>query len=142
MQDAIAEFEIIIRDFSKQILEIDSNIFSLKLENKWSKKEILGHLIDSAIINYLRFIEAQFKDNPQIFYQQNEYCQSADYAYADTKQLCNLWDALNQQLLFLFKIMIVDKKVMEKCCNDHNLAFLMQDYVSHLKHHKRQILDE
>ncbi len=33
---------------------------------KWSKKEILGHLIDSCMINYQRFIEAQFEENPHI----------------------------------------------------------------------------
>ena len=54
MNDVIVEFENIINIFPKQISEINNNRFTLKLENKWSKNEILGHLIDSAIINYLR----------------------------------------------------------------------------------------
>ena len=33
---------------------------------KWSKKEILGHLIDSATNNHQRFIRAQFENVPSI----------------------------------------------------------------------------
>ena len=34
--------------------------------NKWSKKEILGHLIDSAQSNIRRFVIAQYEENPFI----------------------------------------------------------------------------
>ncbi|MBL8017837.1 MAG: DinB family protein, partial [Ignavibacteria bacterium] len=31
---------------------------------KWSKKELLGHLCDSAVNNLGRFIRAQFEEEP------------------------------------------------------------------------------
>lgn len=37
---------------------------------KWSKKEILGHLIDSATNNHQRFIRGQL-ETPVIYYDQN-----------------------------------------------------------------------
>ncbi|MEG0189205.1 MAG: hypothetical protein RR578_04155 [Bacilli bacterium] len=139
MNDVIVEFENIINIFPKQISEINNNRFTLKLENKWSENEILGHLIDSAIINYLRIIKAQFEDNPQLFYNQNNYVKYANYNNSDIVQLINLWVSLNTQILFLFQ-QVVDKKVIDRNCNNVSLEFLIVDYVKHLKHHINQIL--
>ncbi|MBM3416535.1 MAG: DinB family protein [Bacteroidetes bacterium] len=36
--------------------------------NKWSRKEILGHLIDSAQSNIRRFVKAQYEETPLITY--------------------------------------------------------------------------
>ncbi len=140
MQIILAEFEDIILSFPQQIIEISATEFEVKLTpGKWSKKEILGHLIDSAFVNYSRFIQAQFEENPQIYYNQEEYCQCGSYQDTEVIQLCNLWHSLNKQLLFLFK-QIISKKLVHRTCNGHSLEFLMQDYVVHLKHHRNQIL--
>jgi hypothetical protein len=40
--------------------------------DKWSKKEILGHLIDSAANNHQRFIRAQYENIPTIVYDPNK----------------------------------------------------------------------
>ena len=40
---------------------------------KWSKKEILGHMIDSAQNNIRRFIVAQYEDSPKITYKQDNW---------------------------------------------------------------------
>lgn len=47
---------------------------------KWSKKEIIGHLIDSATNNHQRFVRAQFEPTPQIYYDQNKW---NEYSYYD-----------------------------------------------------------
>ncbi|HMG66762.1 MAG TPA: hypothetical protein VK588_03715 [Chitinophagaceae bacterium] len=44
------------------IPEIDYNL--RPAENKWSKKEILGHMIDSAQNNIRRFLVAQYDERP------------------------------------------------------------------------------
>lgn len=140
MKDIIVEFEGIIMDFPEQLAAIESELLCPKINpDKWSKKEILGHLIDSALINYSRCIQAQSEENPQIFYDQNEYCKSAFYADSETLQLRNLWTSLNQQLLFLFK-QILKKDLGYRRCNDNSLEFLIHDYVAHLNHHRKQIL--
>ncbi len=142
MNTLLEEFEHIIQKFSSQILEINDDDFNRKLEpDKWSKKEILGHLVDSAFVNYQRFIRAQFEENPKVYYDQVAYCASAGYHHAETEKLCNLWRSVNEQLLFLFK-QVIANKLIQRTCNDHSLEFLMLDYVVHLKHHRNQILSE
>ena len=56
---------------------------------KWSKKEILGHLIDSAVNNWQRFVEMQFKPQPYQIqaYDQNALVVANNYQYADTEEL-------------------------------------------------------
>ncbi|MGE8427532.1 MAG: DinB family protein [Sphingobacterium sp.] len=142
MNTLLEEFEHIIQEFSSQILEINEDDFNQKLEpDKWNKKEILGHLVDSAFVNYQRFIRAQFEGNPKIYYDQVAYCASAGYQHAETEKLCNLWRSVNEQLLFLFK-QVIANKLTKRTCNDQSLEFLMLDYVVHLKHHRNQILSE
>ncbi|MGQ0827780.1 MAG: hypothetical protein ACT4ON_05245 [Bacteroidota bacterium] len=54
--------------------KIPENDFTNKPRpGKWSKKEILGHLIDSATNNHQRFVRAQFENIPQISYDQNNW---------------------------------------------------------------------
>jgi hypothetical protein len=51
---------------------IEEPAFSLKQSPaRWSQKEIIGHLIDSATNNHHRFVRGQFEDSPVIAYDQN-----------------------------------------------------------------------
>lgn len=111
---------------------------------KWSKKEILGHLIDSAIHNLQRFTEIQFENKPYQLrkYNQNEMVKAHNYQHAEVKELVQLWKALNvrihhvmkqqTQITLNYKIELDEKKL--------DLKFLMSDYVDHLEHHLNQIL--
>lgn len=140
MKNTIAEFQKIIIEFPQNLLKIQDDTFSFKPNsNKWSKKEILGHLIDSAFVNYLRFVKAQFQENPQIYYEQDEYCKFAYYNNSNQQQLIDLWTANNKQLLFLFEQILANNQLKREC-NNETLEFLIQDYVNHLVHHKNQIL--
>lgn len=140
MNNPLDELENIIRNFPNQIQNLNEEDLNYKPSPaKWSKKEIVGHLIDSAFVNYQRFIRAQFEENPQIFYAQNEYCACADYQNSETPQLINLWSSLNKQLLFLMKS-VTKKNLSNKKCNNVTLEFLIEDYISHFNHHKNQIM--
>lgn len=87
----------------------------------------------------MKFIKAQFEDNPQINYAQNKYCTSANYQDSEKKQLTDLWNIMNKQLLFLFK-QIISKKLLQNKYNNETLKHLIIDYISDLKHHKNLIL--
>ncbi|WP_353116988.1 DinB family protein [Myroides odoratus] len=140
MKNAILEFEHLLEQFSTEVLAIPLEDLQHKLsEEKWSKKEIIGHLIDSATVNYLRFIKAQFQENPQLFYEQVEYCTSANYQDTELNQLLSLWQSLNRQLVFLFHT-IHTRNLGHRLCNNQTLAYLIEDYVQHFKHHRAQIL--
>lgn len=73
IETSIARLQILCDTIPDLLLNIDEIIFSEKpSNNKWSKKEIIGHLIDSAANNHQRFVRAQFEDLPSIAYDQNK----------------------------------------------------------------------
>ncbi len=111
---------------------------------KWSKKEILGHLIDSGINNLQRFTEIQFENKPYSIrkYDQNELVIANNYKNAETKEVLAFWLSVNNRILNVIK------QQTEKTLNykiDLNngtltdLRFLITDYVDHMEHHLNQI---
>src|SRR5215468_3091361 len=69
---------------------------------RWSKKEILGHLIDSAGNNHQRFVRAQLVaelDFPR--YEQEDWVRCQGYAAADWALLVELWSAYNRHLAWV-----------------------------------------
>lgn len=113
---------------------------------QWSKKEILGHLIDSARYNLRRFTEIHIKPNPYqvIDYQQDELVLVNDYQRAEPKDLTMLWVGLNKQIIHVIKqqtektLQIKAKLPNQKTTN---LLFLINDYLEHMEHHVKQIVD-
>ncbi len=87
-------------DLIPQLLtEIEEQTFSVKPQpNKWSKKEIIGHLIDSATNNHQRFVRGQFEDVPKIVYDQNKWNEFNFHQKMDRQQLISFWTIYNRQL--------------------------------------------
>ncbi len=111
---------------------------------KWSKQEILGHLIDSAINNLRRFTEIQFLPQPftVVGYRQEELVQVNQYQVQSPEHLLNLWGALNRQVIQVVTCIPEDKLsyiVIIKSGESMTLDWLIVDYVDHLEHHLRQI---
>ncbi len=131
-------------------MEYVSNSSELELTKrpsieKWSKKEILGHLIDSGINNLQRFTEIQFEAKPYKIrkYGQNELVKANDYQNARTKEIVGFWLAINKRIQSLME------KQTEKTLNYKielekgeltDLKFLIEDYVGHMEHHLKQIM--
>ena len=93
--------EVLLFKGEKYINECSEEDFSKKISyDRWSKKEILGHLIDSGINNLQRFTEIQFQNKPYQVrkYKQEELVKANDYQNADTKQLLDFWLALNYRI--------------------------------------------
>lgn len=121
---------------------------------KWSAKEIIGHLIDSAANNHQRFVRAQWQDD-LVFtgYDQEAWVSSQRYQDAPWAELLTLWEAYNRHLARVMRA--VPEAVRLRQHTRHNLDELawqrvacgqptslddfMRDYVDHLKHHVRQI---
>jgi len=114
-----------------------------RFEGTWSKKEILGHLCDSAFVNLQRLIRGQVESAPQIFYDQNKWVNVQDYENYDVEELIRLWHSLNKHFYHIAYSM--DKSALNSVCLDKEgnkltLQFLIDDYVSHLQHHLAQII--
>lgn len=122
---------------------------------KWCAKEIIGHLIDSAVNNHRRFITAADKDN-LIFdgYDQVAWVERQQYRGGDWQALVGLWYALNSHLAYV--VDHLPKTLLSRLHDKHNfdriamrvhptyasasLEYLVRDYVWHLEHHLVQIL--
>ena len=121
---------------------------------KWSPKEIVGHLIDSASNNHGRFVRAQLTDDLTFQgYDQEAWVRTEDYAGADWTAVVSLWRAFN------FHIAHVIERIPETAATRprarHNLdeiawktipksepatlGYFVRDYVAHLNHHLAQI---
>ena len=82
---------------------------------KWSKKEVLGHLIDSATNNHRRLVQSQFEVAPLIAYDQNNWNKYNFYNQISSKQLISFWTIYNQQLVELIKLLPKESLLRE--CN-------------------------
>src|SRR6202171_6629581 len=63
---------------------------------KWSPREVLGHLVDSAANNHIRFVRGQFEED-LIFegYDQDEWVGVQAYCDAPWTEIVELWRAYN-----------------------------------------------
>ena len=121
---------------------------------KWSAKQIIGHLIDSASNNHQRFVRAQFTDDlVSSGYQQEQWVTVQDYASADWRSLVSLWREFNLHIARIIEL--TPEPVATKARKRHNLhqlamkpwdehqpatlAWFMDDYVDHLEHHMKQV---
>ena len=113
---------------------------------RWSRKEILGHLVDSAANNHARFVQAQI-DAPQPLtlqpYDQEAWVRLAGYQHLPAAELLTLWTGYNQLILHLLA-QIPEAALATACFTlNHNpvtLRWLIDDYVLHLEHHVQQIM--
>ena len=111
---------------------------------KWSKKEIVGHLIDSAQINLQRFVRCTYEENFKLIYEQDEWVAAAHYQQTEVKEILDLWILLNRQILRVLSNYPVDR-LSVKCDTDkngvalHTVEWLAEDYVRHMRHHLAQI---
>jgi hypothetical protein len=112
---------------------------------KWSPKQILGHLIDSAANNHQRFVRAQSGEpykGPG--YAQEHWVGSQRHDLRPWPALVTLWGAYNRQLAHT--LTHCPERYRDVSCeigggSPVTLEFVARDYVGHLKHHLRQILD-
>ena len=122
---------------------------------KWSAKEVIGHLIDSAINNHGRFVRAQLNDGLRFEgYAQDDWVRVQRHGAAEWSQLIELWSMLNLHLAGVMEA--ATDETRERPRTDHNLqviafkapdpgapvtlGYFMHDYVEHLRHHLRQVI--
>ena len=127
------------------LMPISAQEFSAKpSETKWSKKEILGHLIDSATNNHQRFVRTQFESLPFITYNQDNWVKYSYHHQMDSKHLINFWLMYN---LHLFELLnrIPDENLKKECNigkeKNVTLEWLIEDYIRHLEHHLKQLVN-
>lgn len=142
---AISRLQFLCDTIPSLIAQIPGDEFShIPAPGKWSKKEILGHLIDSATNNQQRFVRGQFEDTPFIVYDQNNWVTCSRYQDMESAHVISSWEAYHRHLLEVIK-RIPEDSLSRKCRTNEpepvTLQWLIEDYVVHQEHHLRQIVN-
>ena len=156
MDDFVDEFRQLVERSAEALLAIsEADSARRPAAGKWSAKEMVGHLIDSASNNHQRFVRAPFKDD-LIFpgYDQEAWVAAQRYQEAPWPALVELWRAFNLHLARVMAATPEAARLREhRRHNFHQIAwqtvsegkpttldYFMRDYVTHLRHHLGQIL--
>src|SRR5690349_4498197 len=99
MKRTIEDIKSVLDTMEPSIRAISDVEFSAKpRQDKWSKKEVIGHLIDSAENNLRRFISARSEDRPKIIYEQDFWVSANAYQSATQDDVVTLWRLLNERI--------------------------------------------
>jgi hypothetical protein len=146
MQNALGELQALLAMAVPRLQTISESESTEPIAaGKWSRKEILGHLIDSAGNNHQRFVRAQLSGEIRLpGYDQELWVSTQSYRSESWENLVQLWVSFNRHLLHL-GTNIPPAKLNSTCFIGDNmpvtLEFLFIDYVRHVKHHLHQILE-
>jgi hypothetical protein len=111
---------------------------------KWSRKQVIGHLVDSAVNNHQRFVRAQLAPSLAFpGYAQESWVAAQAYGERSWTDIVELWSVLNRHLAHV--VAHVEPRALATSCAigegaPVTLAFVAEDYVRHLRHHLAQVL--
>jgi hypothetical protein len=107
---------------------------------KWSAKQVMGHLTDSAVNNLARIVRMQIASGQDLTgYEQMEWVWLQHYAEREWAQVLALWFALNEHVAWTVEH--IDKALLGNvgvvAGQRVTLGYLIEDYVAHMQHHLR-----
>jgi len=153
MANYVLELREAVNNASPKLLELGEASATRPAAGKWSPREIIGHLVDSAINNYARFVRGQLQDE-LVFpgYAQDDWVRIGRYRDAPWEELVTLWRTINLQIARVMEG--TPEEIRRRPREKHSLEAIgvplspgeaatlehvMSDYVAHLHHHLRQI---
>jgi DinB superfamily len=135
----------------KLLIEVPGHLRSLPADaverkpspSKWSPKEELGHLLDSAANNHQRIVRTQLENKPAMpDYDGDRWVELHRYQQRQWPELVELWRYLNQQLLVAAEA-VPDSAWLRTCTIANSgpltLQFVFDDYIKHMRDHLRHI---
>lgn len=146
MKNTVNELQSLLNEYSIKFATISETDFSQKrFPTKWSKKEVVGHLIDSAQNNLRRFIVVQHESQTKIVYDQDFWVNVNGYQQMKKEDVIMLWKLVNERICSVLGSMPETNFKKETNTGKtevqlHTLDWLAEDYVKHMKHHLNQVI--
>jgi len=152
----VSRLRTLVQDSAPLLLALDEQATAARPSpGKWSPREVIGHLIDSASINHERFVRSQLQDSLVFSGYDQDACVAVQrYGETSWTELVSLWRSLNLHVARVMEAVPDDVRLRRR--SEHNLDviasiavpsheattldYLMEDYVWHLEHHLKQIL--
>ena len=144
MKDLLERFQSVLERATGKLARIGETESAVPLApGKWSRKQILGHLIDSAANNHQRFVRAQLEPRLEFpGYAQEQWVEAQNYQEETWGYLVGCWAGYNRHLLHVIA-QIPAEKLKHVCVigggEPVTLEFLAKDYLRHLEQHLDQI---
>jgi hypothetical protein len=145
MIPAYTQLENLLKEIPSRLSRIsEEKSTHRKAPGKWSKKEELGHLIDSAANNHQRFVRMQTGNGLNLpDYEQDAWVKVQHYHSIAWNDIVKLWMVYNTHILHIMRY--VDEASLLHTARfpgggEHTLGFLLDDYVVHMEHHLKTIL--
>lgn len=142
---AIQKLETLVAEVPARLLALSDSQAQEKVAGmRWSRKELIGHLIDSASNNHQRFVRAQ--QQPRMSfprYVQDHWIAAQGYGERPWRELVELWRLYNRHLLHVMRRVPATAfaNVCEVSADEPStLGHHMSDYVVHMEHHLGQLL--
>lgn len=130
----------VIGEWQPKLFKISEKDSQVVVGSKWTRKQILGHLVDSAANNHQRFVRLQ-EGNLVGFpgYEQEVWVNAGNYNKNTWENLVELWSQYNKQLSIVIEN--IDPKNGLNLWEDRSLTleFIVNDYVRRVLHHLEQL---
>jgi len=141
---ALQQLRTLIHEIPPRLSKLPLSQLELKPSaSKWSPKEELGHLLDSAANNHQRIVRVQLEDKPKMpGYDGDAWVELHRYQQRNWQEMIELWRALNKQLLAAAEA--VPNSAWSRTCTIADsepltLKFVFEDYIDHMTHHLHHI---
>jgi hypothetical protein len=135
--------DIVDRTYVRYSKITDADAQLRRAPGKWSRKEILGHLIDSAANNHQRIVRAVISGDVVLPpYAQVEWVSTQGYGGESWESILDFWAAYNRHLARVIGLIPPERRSATCRIGDKDpvtLEALVADYIRHLNHHLEQI---
>lgn len=145
MSDLAHKFRADLDDIHRALLTVPETLADVPWRaGGWTRKQILGHLLDSAANNRQRFVRASTEgayNGPQ--YAQDAWVAAHGYAQQPWTTLLAWWET-EHEILIAIVDRIPEERLQTECVVGDDapvtLQFLVEDYITHQRWHLKQLL--